>query len=72
MPVILAYWKAEIRKIEFQSQPRQKISKTPTSANKLRVVAYVCNPSYLGGIGMRIVVLPHHQAKIPDPIQKNN
>jgi hypothetical protein len=34
MPVILATWKAEIRKLKVQDQPKQKVRKTPNSTNK--------------------------------------
>jgi hypothetical protein len=32
-----------------QGQPRQEVSKTPTSINKLCMVAHVCRSSYWGG-----------------------
>jgi hypothetical protein len=34
MPVITATWVVEIRRIEFQGQPGQKVSKTPSQSVK--------------------------------------
>jgi hypothetical protein len=44
MPVIPATQEVEIRKIEVQGQPGQKVSETPISANKQGMVACVCDP----------------------------
>jgi hypothetical protein len=41
--VILVIWEAESRKIAVQSQPWEKIHKTPSHP-----VAYACHPSYTG------------------------
>jgi hypothetical protein len=37
-------------------QPRQKVSETLPPTNKPGVVAHACNPSYIEGIGRRILV----------------
>jgi hypothetical protein len=57
---------ALIRSIKVWGQPGQKVSKTPFSINKLGMVVCSCNPSYVGGIGSRIVT----QAKTQDPFWK--
>jgi hypothetical protein len=49
-------WEVEIGKIVVQSQPRQKVSNTPISTNKPGLVAHVCKPSYMGGVGSSIVI----------------
>jgi hypothetical protein len=54
MPVIPATWEAEMGRITAGSQPRQNVSETPISTNKLGMVVYSCNPSYARGIGRRI------------------
>jgi hypothetical protein len=54
--VIPASQEAKIKRIMDQGQPRQKIRKTPNSANKLGVVVYVYNATYTGGISRRISV----------------
>jgi hypothetical protein len=41
MPVIPATWEAEIGRIEVESQPGQKVIKTPSSINKMGIV--VCS-----------------------------
>jgi hypothetical protein len=45
----------EIRRITVRSQPREEISETAISTNKLVVLVHACNPSYPWGIGRRIV-----------------
>jgi hypothetical protein len=58
-PVIPATQDAETGRIKICSQPWQKVSETPVSNNKLRVVAHACHPSYTGaleGIKRRIIV----------------
>jgi hypothetical protein len=58
MSVIPATQKAKIRRIQVQSQPRKKVSKTPPISinKKLTVEAQVCHPSYLVSINWRIKV----------------
>jgi hypothetical protein len=46
----------EIRRTVLGDQLRQKVSKTPISINKPGMVAHICNSSYTGGIGRKIVV----------------
>jgi hypothetical protein len=72
MPVILATRKAEIRKISFQGQPRQKSSRGPSSTNKkLGVVMHTCPPCYGGSINRRIVVYANLGIKAR-PFPQNN
>jgi hypothetical protein len=40
----------EIETILIQSQPRQKVTETTISANKLGVVVCACHPGYVGSI----------------------
>jgi hypothetical protein len=47
--IIPATWKVKIRRITVRGQPRQKVSETPISTNKLCMVVHTCDPSYLGG-----------------------
>jgi hypothetical protein len=54
--VIPASWKVEIRRISVQGQPRQKVSKTPISTNKLGVVVCVYDPSCARDKGRWIMV----------------
>jgi hypothetical protein len=49
MPMILPTWEAKLGRIVVQNQPRQKLSKTPISINKLYMVAHTYGPSYVGG-----------------------
>jgi hypothetical protein len=52
----LSYLEVEIRRIEVQGEPQKKISETPISTKKMRVVIRICHASYMGGINRRIVV----------------
>jgi hypothetical protein len=45
MPVILATWEAEIRRITFAGQPIKKVCKTPSQCKKLGVVTCTCHSS---------------------------
>jgi hypothetical protein len=47
----------EIRKMEVQGQPWQKVKETP-SQQKSGMATYVCNTSCQGGIGRKIAVQP--------------
>jgi hypothetical protein len=53
-PVIPATLETEIRRIEVQGQPRQKVRSHLNK--KAEWVMYACNPSYEGDISRRIVV----------------
>jgi hypothetical protein len=55
MPAIPAAQEADIRKIDFQSQPRQKVPETPSQQTK-QVVIHACNSSYEGAVATKIVV----------------
>jgi hypothetical protein len=54
--IILAAWEVEIQKIVVQGQPGKKVVKIPISVNKLGMVVYFCNSSYLGSVGRRIAI----------------
>jgi hypothetical protein len=43
--------------VQGNSQPKKKKVINTISKNKLCVVAHICNPSYVGGTGRRIVIL---------------
>jgi hypothetical protein len=47
---------AEIGRTAVQSQPRQKVSRGPISANKVGVVVHVFNPSDMKGISKWLTV----------------
>jgi hypothetical protein len=49
MPVILATWETEIRKIKVQGQLEQKVYKTPISRNSQAPWCMPIIPSYAGG-----------------------
>jgi hypothetical protein len=51
MPVISAIQEVEIGRIMVQSQPRQKVSKTPVG-----MVVHFHNPSYMEGKGKMAAV----------------
>jgi hypothetical protein len=44
------------RRIVVRGQPGQKVTELLISTNKLGVVAHACDPSYVGGVGKRMVV----------------
>jgi hypothetical protein len=48
MPIILASWEAEIRRLEARGQPRQKVSETSSELISW-VWVHACDPSYTGG-----------------------
>jgi hypothetical protein len=50
MPVIQATGEVEITRKAIRGHPRQKVSKTCISTNKLAVVVQDYNTSYAGGI----------------------
>jgi hypothetical protein len=56
IPIIAATQEVEISRIMVESHPGQNNSKTPISTNKLGVVVSICGPSYVGGMGRRIMV----------------
>jgi hypothetical protein len=56
MSVIPANWDAEIRRIMVQAQPRQIVSKTLISSNKLSVVVSSYNLSHSGGLDRKMAV----------------
>jgi hypothetical protein len=69
--VILATWEAEIRRTLCGDQPRQKVHKTPISANKkLGMVAHGCHPKFMGSIS-RIVCSPGQPGHKARPYSKN-
>jgi hypothetical protein len=47
MPIILATWEPEIRRIEIQGQPGQKVHKSPSPQKKVGVVVHTCHPSHI-------------------------
>jgi hypothetical protein len=47
MPEIPATQQAEIKKTTFKAS-QGKVSETSISTNKLGVMVYICNPSYMG------------------------
>jgi hypothetical protein len=50
MPLIPATLEADIRRIAVQGKTRKKVNEMPISTNgSWLLVAYDCNPSYLGG-----------------------
>jgi hypothetical protein len=53
----------------IRGQPRQKVSKTPTSTNKLGVVVYTCLPSYTVGINKGLAIQAMWR-KTQDPTKK--
>jgi hypothetical protein len=58
---------AEIRRIEVQGQPRQRVCETPISSiKKMGMLVLVCYPRYTGGIHKRIKVQasPRQRKKI--------
>jgi hypothetical protein len=55
MPVILGTWGEEIGGFWFKASPGKKVSKT-VSEDKLSMVVYTSNPSYVRGRSGRIVV----------------
>jgi hypothetical protein len=59
----------EIRKIEVQDQPWQKLVRP--HLNKLDMVVHIYNSSYMGGISSRTAVLGWYRAKIIRPHLKN-
>jgi hypothetical protein len=73
MPVILATWEAEIRRITG-SRPAwtKKLARPPPiSTNKLGIVVHSYRPSYTGGIGRRISIQAGHGwGKLRDSISK--
>jgi hypothetical protein len=48
MPVISVTQEAEIRRIEVQGQPGQKVSEFPISTNMTSMMVHTYNPSYSG------------------------
>jgi hypothetical protein len=54
IPVISATREAELRRIMFETDTSQKVSETPTSTNKLGMLACIVVPAVGGGIGKRI------------------
>jgi hypothetical protein len=56
-PVIPASLEVEIRRIEVQSPPRQKVRETLSpQTNNPGMVLHAYNPSYTGVVGRRILV----------------
>jgi hypothetical protein len=54
VPVILASQEMEIGRPDVQSQTRQKVSGTHIN-EQVGVLAFTCNPSYMGGVGRNVV-----------------
>jgi hypothetical protein len=61
MPVILANWEEEIRRIMVQGQPTQVQQLT---SKKLDAVAHTCHPSYTRSINGRIMVQASSSIKV--------
>jgi hypothetical protein len=55
MPVIPLIWETDIEGLYFEIHPDKKLAR-PISKNKLGMVAHICNSSYAGDVGRRIVI----------------
>jgi hypothetical protein len=55
MPVIPCTWEAETRRVDVQSQPRQKFSENPFSTNISGMMMYGYKFSYTSGCRMIMV-----------------
>jgi hypothetical protein len=70
MTIFLATWETEIGGSRFKASLGKKLVRSPISTKKLGLVVYICNPSYVRGIGQWIVVCGRPRPKAHDPIPK--
>jgi hypothetical protein len=56
MSVIPASQEVKIERIKVHGKPGQKVSEIPISTNKPDLVGLICDLSFVGGLGRRIVV----------------
>jgi hypothetical protein len=63
-------WRQVIQRIGVSGQPRQKVSKDLHLSIQASEVVSACYPSYLGGIGRRIIVRAGLSKKLKTPPKK--